>query len=108
MRRSLITLTALALMVLACGSGASAEPSAEAGGDQGAQLFRLHCTLCHGKDGRLGFNGAKDLTTSTLSRAEMIAQVTNGKGKMMPYRNVLTAKEIEAVVDYARTLGRTR
>jgi mono/diheme cytochrome c family protein len=108
MRRSLITLTALALMVLACGNGASAGSPLETGGDQGAQLFRLHCTLCHGKDGRLGFNGAKDLTASALSRAEMIAQVTNGKGKMMPYKNVLTAKEIEAVVDYTRKLGQAR
>ncbi len=32
----------------------------------------------------------------------------NGKGKMMPYRNVLSAKEIEAVVDYTRSLAKAR
>jgi mono/diheme cytochrome c family protein len=34
----------------------------------------------------------------------MIAQVTNGKGAMMPYKNVLTAAEIEAVVAHVRSL----
>jgi hypothetical protein len=34
----------------------------------------------------------------------MIAMVTNGKGAMMPYKNVLTPKQIEAVVDHARKL----
>ena len=68
----------------------------------------MHCELCHGANGKLGFNDAKDLTASVLSRAEMIMQVSNGKGKMMPYKNVLTAKEVEAVVDYTRTLGKTR
>ena len=68
----------------------------------------MHCELCHGANGKLGFNGAKDLTASTLSRAEMVAQVSNGKGRMMPYKNTLSIKEIEAVVDYARALGNKR
>ena len=49
-------------------------------------------------------NGAKDLTASVLTREQMIAMVTHGKGAMMPYKNVLTAKQIELVVDHARTL----
>lgn len=105
MTKAALTASLLAAVVLACGS-ASAPP--DDGAPKGAQLFKMHCELCHGANGKLGFNDAKDLTASTLGRAEMIAQVTNGKGKMMPYRNVLTAKEIETVVDYARTLGKAR
>ena len=53
-------------------------------------------------------NGAKDLGLSSLTRVEMIAMVTNGKGAMMPYKNVLTPKQIEAVVDHVRTLRKAR
>lgn len=105
MTKAALTATLLAAVVLACGS-TSAPPSD--GAPKGAQLYKMHCELCHGANGKLGFNGAKDLAASAMSRAEMIAQVTNGKGMMMPYKSVLTAKEIEAVVDYARTLGKER
>lgn len=105
MTKAALTATLLAAVVLACGS---ASAPADDGAPKGAQLYRMHCELCHGANGKLGFNDAKDLTASAMSRAEMIAQVSNGKGKMMPYRNVLMAKEIEAVVDYARTLGKAK
>jgi cytochrome c6 len=97
------------LLLIACGGSDPARAGiADEGGPKGQQVYRMYCELCHGADGKLGFNGAKDLTVSTTSRAEMIMQVTQGKGKMMPYKDVLTAKEIEAVVDYSRTLGKAR
>lgn len=97
------------LLLIACGGSDAAEAGiVDEGARKGQQLFKMHCELCHGADGKLGFNGAKDLTSSTITRAEMIAQVANGKGKMMPYKNVLSAKEIETVVDYTRTLGKKR
>ncbi len=98
----------LVLLVIACGNAMAPSPAAADGAPKGAQIYKMHCELCHGANGKLGFNDAKDLTASVLSRAEMIMQVSNGKGKMMPYKNVLTAKEVEAVVDYTRTLGKTR
>jgi mono/diheme cytochrome c family protein len=107
MKTAIATAFVLALLVIACGSGSTSSVPEEAG-PPGERLFRTHCTLCHGKDGRLGFNGAKDLTVSKLTRAEMTAQVANGKGAMMPYRNTLSAKEIEQVVDYVRTLGKAK
>ena len=102
----LFTITAL---IIACGNGdadsrAAIAPS-EGGAPNGEQLFRLHCVLCHGSNGKLGFNGAKDLTLSVLSRAEMVARVSDGKGTMQPYKHMLTPKEIESVVDHVRTLA---
>ena len=76
----------------------------DGGPPSGAKLFHTYCTLCHGKDGRLGINGAKDLTVSILTRDEMIALVGNGKGVMAAYKNVLSPAEIEAVVAHVRTL----
>lgn len=106
MTRALLTIGSIALLVLACGSGEMpATVDESAGTSKGEQLFLSNCTLCHGRDGKLGFNGAKDLTLSTLTKAEMIALVTNGKGLMMPYKNTLTAKDIEAVVQHVRSLA---
>jgi cytochrome c6 len=74
-----------------------------AGSPDGMSVFRRHCVTCHGADGKLGLSGAKDLTQSALSLEERIAQITNGKNLMIPYRDVLSAAEIKAVAEY--TLG---
>lgn len=100
----MIVLTTVAALLLACGN-TNVEDGAAGTGEQ---VFRMHCVLCHGASGKLGFNGAKDLTTSTLSRAEMVARVRDGKGTMQAYKHVLSAKEIEAVVDHVRALGRKK
>jgi len=115
----------LALLVLACGGGGGDEgngkpvvkkkdgqakkekqvegPSA-AVLEAGATVFKTYCIVCHGADGKMGLNGAKDLTASEYGRDEMITQVTKGKGAMAAYESILKADEIEAVVDYVRTL----
>ena len=98
---------AIGLLLLACGNATSGD-GAEAEKSPGQALFNMNCTLCHGRDGKLGLNGAKDLTISTLTKTEMIAMVRQGKGAMMPYKDVLTAKEIDAVVEYVRTLGKPK
>ena len=109
MRTLSITVAALVVLLLACGSSdPPVELAAAPGTSPGEQVSRMHCVLCHGKDGRLGFNGAKDLAQSTLSKAEMVAQVTEGKGTMVPYKNVLTAKEIDAVVAHVRGLPKAQ
>ncbi len=105
MKRTAIVLVSLTLLLLACSSGeAPAELGAESGMTKGEQVYRMNCTLCHGANGKLGFNGAKDLTKSLLTREEMIARVREGKGTMMPYKNSLSAKDIEAVVEHVRSL----
>ncbi|MBK8499885.1 MAG: cytochrome c [Flavobacteriales bacterium] len=109
MRNTALLLGAITALLIACGnseadSRASLAP-AEGGAPKGEQLFRMHCVLCHGSTGKLGFNGAKDLTLSVLSRAEMITRVSEGKGTMQPYKQMLTPKEIEAVVDHVRALA---
>lgn len=100
---------AIGLLLLACGSSTLDGTMAEdAGKSPGQRIFDMNCTLCHGRDGKLGLNGAKDLTASTLTKAEMIARVRLGKGAMMPYKDVLTAKEIDAVVEHVRALGKAK
>lgn len=70
----------------------------------GAAIFRMECIACHGRDGTLGMGGAKNLARSPLSREEMIAVVTQGKGVMPGFKAVLSPGEIGQVVDHVRAL----
>lgn len=72
--------------------------------EEGKELFSSTCTLCHGVDGTLGLNGAKNLATSTLSKAEKINIITHGKNAMAAYGNELSPEEIEILADYIETL----
>jgi mono/diheme cytochrome c family protein len=71
----------------------------------GMAVFRKNCITCHGADGRLGLNGAKDLTASKLSLNERIHIITNGKNLMTPFKALLTEAEIKAVAEYTTSFG---
>lgn len=100
------TLLSIVSLALACGNASGPTDTMEADRPPGRTVFNTNCALCHGRDGKAGLNGAKDLTLSTLSKEEMIAIVRNGKGAMLPYKNVLTPEEITAVVEHVRKLGK--
>ena len=68
-----------------------------------AKLYNTYCATCHGKDGKLGFSGATDLTTSTVTLDEAIEQITNGKGTMVGFKGVISKEDIAAIAKY--TLG---
>ncbi|MEM7103949.1 MAG: c-type cytochrome [Bacteroidota bacterium] len=80
--------------ILSCGRAPKADLVA------GKQTYLTYCQLCHGEDGKLGLNDSKDLTKSVVSFEEAINQVTNGKGLMVPYKDILTKEEISNVVHY--------
>jgi mono/diheme cytochrome c family protein len=70
----------------------------------GASIYKTRCELCHGADGKLGANGSKDLTVSDLELNERIAMITNGKGAMTAFKDILSLQEIKAVAEYSLTL----
>lgn len=88
------------LASLAGAGAAQAAPPAS----PGQLLYQKNCQRCHGKDGRLGLNGAHDLTKSTLNTAGRSYMVTNGFGKMPGFKSELTAAEVQRVVEYSLTL----
>jgi cytochrome c6 len=94
----LIIAAGLMAAVIACGQR-NADPVVE-----GEAIFKKYCILCHGADGKLGLNGAKDITASVLTEAERITLVTNGKNTMTPFEGILTPEQIQAVVKYTYTL----
>ena len=91
--------TALTLGLLALSAGAQATPPAP-----GQLIFQKNCVRCHGKDGRLGLNGAHDLTKSNLNAFGRTYLVTKGMGKMPAFDKTLTANQITEVVAYSLTL----
>ena len=62
--------------------------------------YKMFCAACHGFDGALGVNQAKDLSASELSLEESVAQVYFGKGLMTPFKGLLKDHEIVAVSKY--------
>ncbi|HKK39827.1 MAG TPA: cytochrome c [Cryomorphaceae bacterium] len=89
------------LLVWSCGSENPSQGNEEISGQK---IYKTHCAICHGDDGRKGFADAKILPESGLSLEERILLITNGKNTMMPYRGVLSQEEIEAVAEYTLSL----
>lgn len=101
----------LVLIVLALCTGVSVacSPGGNAGGPQGdpgqaTALFNARCGICHGADGKMGYNNATDLSTSALSRDEVVARILQGKGTMPPFRDLLTADQVQLLTDYTLQL----
>ena len=68
----------------------------------GETLYKSNCVMCHGRNGGLKMSGANDLRLSTLTQAEMVTVVTNGKGAMAGFGHSLTEQQIAEVVEYVR------
>jgi cytochrome c6 len=66
-------------------------------------LWKQNCALCHGNDGRLGVNGAKDLRLSELPLDSRVLMIKKGKGVMMGFETRLNEKEINALAEYTMT-----
>lgn len=103
---------ALALLIISCGSveeqinqkAAAARAATPPTPPDGMAVFRQYCLVCHGADGKLGLNGAKDLSVSALTLEERLNIITNGKKLMTPFNEVLSPEEIKAVAEYTLTL----
>lgn len=70
----------------------------------GQAIFAQRCVVCHGSDGKLGNNGAHDLSKSNLNLNGRVYIVTKGLGKMPAFKDQLTEQEIEQVAAYSLTL----
>jgi mono/diheme cytochrome c family protein len=117
-RISYYTLNRLADGTTTAGSSrlAAAAEAAPRPGDArtGAELYRLHCTICHGADGKGSVAaGTPDYTgrqgLRTRSDAELARIITEGRlpeppavNPMPPWGNVLPAQAIRDVVAYLR------
>jgi len=73
----------------------------------GEATFKAKCAGCHGADGK----GKEAMKTTDLaaadvqkkSDADLSGVITNGKGKMPPYKT-LSADQVKDLVSYVRSL----
>ncbi len=88
----------LALAVVAVAATARAE--------EAAALFQKKCVACHGKDGKgspAGLHlGAKDLTVTKLSEPDIEGVITNGRGKMTPFKGRLEEADVKALAKFVK------
>lgn len=68
----------------------------------GKKVYNTYCLTCHGQKGNMGASGAHDLTKTTLSFAESIKVITEGRGLMTPHK-FLGKEKINAVAKYIET-----
>jgi mono/diheme cytochrome c family protein len=98
------SLLALAVVMSLAGAVSFAQSSGEA-------TYKAKCAMCHGATGtpsagmakNMGIKAASDHSIQSLTVAQMIAAVKNGKGKMHPVAG-LTDPQIKEVVIYYRGL----
>lgn len=70
----------------------------------GKVIYEKKCMNCHGRDGKSGLSGAKDLTISILTHQEKVEIVKEGKNVMLSFKDQLDDVQVNAVVDYLSQL----
>lgn len=101
----IITTLLVAVFIVGCGRDTAQSSSVDINIKVRSQeLYLSKCASCHGKDGRLGLSGAQDLTQSQLAPEEVKGVIADGKGAMVGFNKLLTAEEIDMVVDYVQGL----
>jgi len=97
----------LALVVAVAGSVGFAQSGGEA-------VYKANCQSCHGSSGTpnpgiaksMVVKAANDPEYKSVSEADMIAAVKNGKGKMKAFSGKLTDAQIKDSVVYFRSLAK--
>jgi len=64
--------------------------------------YKYTCNTCHGDDGKMGFQGAKNLEESQLTDDEIKHIVRNGKGMMKPVEEI-SDTELKYLVMYVKS-----
>ncbi len=83
----------------------------------GLELYQKYCKVCHGEDGDgdgimtnllgiMPMDHTNSNETNSLTNAEIIKSILDGKGRFMPaWRNIISQGDVEALVSYIRLLS---
>lgn len=103
----------MAMALMASASRARANGAADE--DLGEKTFKSTCVMCHGEDGTGTPTGkalkAPDLHSDAVQKmtdAQIVDQISNGKGNMPPFKNTLSKDQIQALVKYVRKFGKKK
>lgn len=84
--------------------------------NNGEQIFKARCAMCHGQDGLANTPVPKMMQVPSFkspavmkhTEAQLVAITENGKGKMPAFKGKLSHAEVEQVVSYIRSLQRKK
>ncbi len=107
MKKSVVTLMALAIVLGAAPVFADSTPDA-------AAVYKSKCAMCHGSDGKGQTTIGKSQKLRDLGSPEVQKQtdqeigdiILNGKGKMLAFKSKLTNEQIKGLVAFIRTFKR--
>ena len=102
------------LAVAALALGLLALPVASVSADDGPELFKSNCTMCHGPDGAgKTMMGEKlkihDLNSADIQKktdTELKTIIVKGKNNMPAYETKFTKEQIDKLVAYIRNLAK--
>jgi len=106
MRKSIRSHVALATILSVAGVVSFAQ--------SGEATYKSKCAMCHGATGMADTGAGKsmkikpvnDPDVKKMSRDDLIALTTNGKGKMPAFKGKLTDDQIKGAVDQYISLGK--
>ena len=104
-----ITVLIFGLGLASCFSSSSERFSIANSKNYEATLFRQNCAICHGpegegkalSDGRIIPN-IRDGEHKYRTDEEIYSHIANGGNGMVPFRNILTDREIKMLVDFVQ------
>ena len=112
----MIRRTALCFFVIAIMAGSLALAADAPSVSAAEATFKAKCTMCHGPDGggktmmgeKLNIRDMRSEEVQKQSDADINGIITNGKGKMSPYKGKLSDEQIAQLVTYIRELGKKK
>jgi mono/diheme cytochrome c family protein len=98
-----------ALLLVTATSGATSDK--RSANDTGRAAFKANCVSCHGADGAgtpLGKSmQAPDLRSPEVQKkpdGDLAQTITEGRGDMPSFKRILSAEQVQAVIEYVRRL----
>jgi mono/diheme cytochrome c family protein len=103
----------LSVMMILATLGASAAFAADAA-PGAAEIYKTKCASCHGADGGSQTPAGKVMKAPDLRSAEVQKRsgadlqqaISNGKGKMPPFKAKLSVADVASLVAYIRGLAK--
>jgi mono/diheme cytochrome c family protein len=86
------------------GDGDSGDGAGGAGDDLGERVYARSCALCHGGSGEGATGPSLVGVEDRLTIEQHRSVVQDGRARMPGWSGSLSAEEIEAVVEYERTV----
>lgn len=103
-----ITFIVFCSVLLACNSSNETQefdPPEGYKSRSGESIYQERCVQCHGRDGKQGVAGAKDLSVSKMDSTQIINLLKDGKNGMPRQMQHLNSdEEVSNLIDHIKSL----